>query len=87
MLSAKVTSHVPDKDILTYRWEIRPEAKYAAYAGQGEKVPEPIAGLITTQAAEISFKTPSSSGAYRLFVYVYDGHKHFSTGNLPFFVN
>lgn len=67
-------------------WEIRPEAKYAAYAGQGEKVPEPVQGLISGQTVDISFKTPSSSGAYRLFVYVYDRNGHFSTGNLPFYV-
>jgi hypothetical protein len=86
ILSANVTANDPDHDKLTYRWEIRPEAIYASYAGQGEKVPQPVPGLITGQADRISFKTPSSSGAYRLFVYVRDGHGHFSTGNLPFYV-
>jgi hypothetical protein len=82
---AKVTANDPDNDKLTYRWEIRPEARYAAYAGQGEKVPQPVPGLISGQSAEIIFKSPSSSGAYRLFVYIYDGHGHFSTANLPFY--
>jgi|WetSurMetagenome_2_1015567.scaffolds.fasta_scaffold02278_2 hypothetical protein len=86
ILSANVTANDPDNDKLTYRWEIRPEAKYASYAGQGEKVPQPVPGLITGQADRISFKAPSPSGAYRLFVYVRDGHGHFSTGNLPFYV-
>ena len=84
--NAKVIVNDPDNDKLTYRWEIRPEAKYASYAGQGEKVPQPVPGLISAQAARISFKAPSSPGAYRLFVYTYDGHGHFSTGNLPFYV-
>jgi hypothetical protein len=86
MQTARVFANDPDDDKLTYRWEIRPEAKYAAYAGQGEKVPEPVLGLISSQAAAISFKTPSVSGAYRLFVYVYDGYNHFSTANLPFYI-
>jgi hypothetical protein len=76
-----------DNDSLTYNWEIRPEAKYASYAGQGEKVPHPLRGLISGNRAATEFKTPSQSGAYRLFVYVYDGHGHFSTANLPFFVS
>jgi hypothetical protein len=86
VLKAKVTARDPDKDKLICRWEIKPEAKYASYAGQGEKVPQPIPGLTPGNETEISFKTPSVSGAYRLFVYVYDGNGHFSTGNLPFFV-
>jgi len=83
---ARVTAIDPDNDKLTYKWEIRPEANYASYAGQGEKVPEPVRGLISGSREVIDFKTPSHSGAYRLFVYVYDGHGHFSTANLPFFV-
>lgn len=43
--NAKVTAHDPDNDPMKYQWEIRPEAKYAAYAGQGEKVPEPVPEL------------------------------------------
>lgn len=83
---AKVTVNDPDNDKLTYRWEIRPEAKYASYAGQGEQIPQPVPGLISGKSSEIRFKAPSSPGAYRLFAYVYDGHGHFSTGNLPFYV-
>ena len=84
---AKVTANDPDNDSLTYKWEIRPEAKYASYAGQGEKVPHPVRGLISGNGPVIDFKTPSHSGPYRLFAYAYDGHGHFSTANLPFFVS
>jgi hypothetical protein len=84
--NARVTAHDGDNDPLAYKWEIRPEAKYASYAGQGETVPEPVPNLITSHSREISFITPAEKGAYRLFVYVYDGKGHFSTGNLPFFV-
>jgi hypothetical protein len=84
--SSKVTATDADNDPLTYKWEIRPEAVYASYAGQGEKVPEPVAGLITEEKAVIHFTVPKDKGAYRLFVYVYDGKSHFSTANLPFLV-
>lgn len=82
---AKVAASDTDKDQLTYRWEIRPEAVYASYAGQGEKEPKPISGLIQEQKASVSFSAPAEKGAYRLFVYVFDKER-FSTANLPFWV-
>jgi hypothetical protein len=72
-------------DSLTFQWEIRPEAKYAAYAGQGEEEPKPLTGNIKNQDAEIRFMSPETPGPYRLFVYVYDGKGHFTTANLPFY--
>jgi hypothetical protein len=84
--AVRVTVHDPDNDKLTFKWEIRPEAKYASYAGQGEVVPEPLPDLVKGQSDQINFISPSEPGAYRLFVYVYDGKGHFSTGNLPFYV-
>ncbi len=84
--AAMVTAHDADADKLSYKWEVRPEAKYASYAGQGEVVPLPIPNLITGNSLRINFIAPSEPGAYRLFVYVYDGNGHFSTGNLPFYV-
>jgi len=83
----KVRASDNDGDKLTYKWEIRPEADYASYAGQGEKVPEPLKDLIAGETEEISFKAPILAGPYRLFVYTYDNHGHFSTANLPFFVS
>ncbi|GEM_PF-313588 len=82
--TAEIFARDPDGDIPTYRWEIRPEAVYASYAGQGEKVPEPIPGLAVGESARISFTAPSKPGPYRLFGYTYDNKGHFSTVNLPF---
>ena len=83
---AIVTASDPDKDELTYQWEVRPEAVYASYAGQGEKEPKPIPGLIVDQKMTIIFTVPKEKGAYRLYVYVTDGNNQFSTANLPFLV-
>jgi len=83
---AKAFASDADGDGLNFAWEIRPEASYASYAGQGEKEPQPVPGLIELTGTDILFSTPLKEGAYRLFVYVYDGKGKFSTANLPFFV-
>ena len=83
---AIVWSSDPDNDHLTYLWEIRSEAIYSSYAGQGEKEPKPIEGLIKNQDKSIKFITPEEKGQYRLFVYVTDANNQFSTANLPFLV-
>lgn len=76
----------PDNDKLNYSWEVRPEAVYASYAGQGEKTPPVVPGLIQQNGKTIVFKTPDEKGPYRLYVYVSDGNNQFSTANLPFLV-
>ena len=76
----------PDKDALSYRWEIKPEAKYASYAGQGEIAPKPVPGHVSGSGPEVKFKAPAEPGAYRLFVYAFDNKGHFSSDNLPFLV-
>lgn len=83
---ARAFASDPDNDTLHFYWEIRPEASYASYAGQGEKEPQPVEGLIADHSRETEFKTPTSAGAYRLFVYASDGKGHYSSANLPFLV-
>ncbi len=83
---AKVAVFDKEGDKLQIKWEIRPEAIYAAYAGQGEKEPKPLPGLVLNDGKEINFNAPAKEGAYRLFVYAFDKNGHYSSSNLPFFV-
>lgn len=76
-----------DGDSLKYNWEILPEGTSFPYGGNGEQKPAAITGLInTTNKREIEFLSPGKEGAYRLFVYAYDGKGHWATANIPFYV-
>lgn len=75
-----------DNDSLSMKWEIRPEAEYSDYAGHGEKTPPVVRSkFIPSNSKSMSFITPKKSGAYRLFVYIYDTNGHVATANLPFY--
>jgi hypothetical protein len=85
---AVVRSADPESDPLTIRWEVMAEvARAGAYAGMGEKPSRPMPELIEKAAGpELIFKAPAQEGAYRLFVYILDGHGNGATANLPFYV-
>ena len=83
MHRAQLIATDPENDPLTYRWEIRQAARQRS---DFEDAPSPvIGGLIDTDtSAVVQFRLPQQPGAYRLFVYVYDTHRHVSTANLAF---
>ena len=86
--AAQVSSSDPDQDSLAYHWEIKPESVSLGHGGDDEAVPESIEGLIDdAAAADISITAPDESGAYRLFVYVRDGHGSAAHANVPFYVS
>ena len=86
--TASVSSSDPDGDALTYAWEIRKESTDLGHGGDEEEEPEKMQGLISNAAAQsIEVTAPEESGAYRLFVYVYDGQGHAAHANIPFYVN
>ncbi|MEQ8359273.1 MAG: glycoside hydrolase family 2 TIM barrel-domain containing protein [Cytophagales bacterium] len=85
--SALVKVSDPDNDSLSYHWEIMNESQSRATGGDAEIVPEAIKGLFSGNPnVQASFSAPSDSGAYRLFVYIEDGHRHTAHANIPFLV-
>jgi hypothetical protein len=77
----------PDKDALTYQWELLPESTDLKQGGDRESRPTSLAGALPAGAAgQTTLTTPAQPGAYRLFVYAHDGHGNVATGNIPFSV-
>ncbi|WP_285059750.1 glycoside hydrolase family 2 TIM barrel-domain containing protein [Pedobacter ginsengisoli] len=77
----------PDNDKLTVRWELLPEATDLGQGGDRESRPVAIPDMVTsTSLTNAMLTVPTKLGAYRLFVYVSDGHNHVATANIPFFV-
>jgi len=73
----------PDHDSLTYHWELKTRAQPGTdYVG----VPRPaLTGLLgQSNRANVLFRLPKQPGAYRLFVNVYDLHRHVATANFSF---
>ena len=86
-VAATVTSTDPDGDALRYVWEVRREATILSEGGDDEPEPETIPGLLTSDAASsVTLTAPSETGAYRLFINVYDGEGHAAHANIPFYV-
>ncbi|MGB5818791.1 MAG: glycoside hydrolase family 2 TIM barrel-domain containing protein [Saonia sp.] len=76
-----------ENDDLSYTWEIMPESEDLKHGGDEEERPEVIDGLILLEKANAVTFTAPKKGAYRLFVYVNDGHDHSAAANIPFYVN
>jgi hypothetical protein len=82
---AQVAAEDFEKDSLTIRWEIVAESQDRKVGGDREKAPPDFSKCLeTANAPTATFKAPAEPGAYRLFVYIFDGKGHAATGNLPF---
>jgi len=85
---ALVVAFDPNDDKLSYRWELLDEATQLGEGGDREERPTSIPNMLTEQSnGKALLKTPVKQGAYRLFVYVMDGHNKVATANIPFYVN
>ncbi len=83
--TAKVQASDPDQDPLHYSWEVLEESTDLKWGGDFETKPKCLPELIAEpRKSEVSLKAPSKPGAYRLFVYVFDGHGHAAHANIPF---
>jgi hypothetical protein len=73
---------------LSYHFEMLPEATNVGEGGDHEDRPKTIPlGLENFKQNQVTFTAPANKGAYRLFVYIKDGHNNVATANIPFFVN
>ena len=75
-----------NKDKLTPRWELLPESTDLKSGGDRESRPEPMPSSVTPRDLNANLKTPEKEGAYRLFLYLSDGHNKVATANIPFYV-
>jgi hypothetical protein len=88
LYQAKVQAKDLNNDVLSFEWEIYPENTKFGYAGQGEKRPVPLNHLIQNRnEAVVSFTAPSTSGDYRVFIYVRDKGNKIAVANIPFHVD
>ena len=84
----KVQVSDPDRDPLTCRWEVMEESTDLKTGGDFESKPKTLAALVEDPGkADTTLKAPTRPGAYRLFVYVFDGRGHAAHANIPFHVD
>lgn len=85
---SKVVAESPANERLTYSWQIMEESGAQSTGGDFESQPLSLPGLVDESAtAQPRIKAPAKPGAYRLFVYVLDGHKKAAYANIPFYVD
>jgi hypothetical protein len=75
-----------EADSLVYVWEVKAETQDLGEGGDQESVPPSIEGLVEGNTATVNLTAPSEEGAYRLFVYIFDGQENAAHANIPFFV-
>lgn len=66
-----------------WRWELREESRDRKTGGDPEAEPPLVADAIGGSGARVTVTLPAKPGAYRLFVFGYDGRGAAATANLP----
>lgn len=81
---AEVAMSDPDGDQIDYRWELKPESGALQVGGDAEReIPSLDVEFSGAGGPQITFEVPEA-GAYRLYVYGYDGAGHAAHANVPF---
>jgi len=84
---ARAIAADPDGDPLTWRWVLSRESDATQVGGDREESPDVIRGRLEAGSDGLAvLSAPEQPGAYRLFVYVYDGNGHAGHANIPFLV-
>ena len=86
--NVQATAMDPNNDKLTYRYELLPEPTKVGEGGDYEDRPKGIDNSVIANLTngKATLKAPATVGAYRLFVYISDGHNNVATANVPFYV-
>lgn len=84
-VQASVEAWDPDADMLSIRWDLRPDvADNPNVGGDREEPVQPIQGaILATEGNKAVVRLPEQPGKYRLFVYVYDPAGNAATANMP----
>ncbi len=83
---AEVEVNDPDGDDVRFMWEIRKETTSRNVGGDKEYVPQLVHVDKSEHTEQVKFMTPDEPGAYRLYVFAYDGNGNAAHANFPFYV-
>ena len=83
-LATAISSDAEGDDLLA-EWELWPEIRPGAHADEIGGL-EPMTGYLSqTTARQATLRTPRKAGAYRLLLWLHDGHGGVATANIPFY--
>ena len=74
----------PDKDKLSFKWEVLAEATQLGSGGSFEGRPKPVPAIADGAKPGTAVLTAPAKGNYRFFVYAFDGKGKVATLNVPF---
>ncbi|MFT5520645.1 MAG: hypothetical protein ACI9IA_001239 [Enterobacterales bacterium] len=84
---ADVDAYDYENDKLSYSWLVKPESQTDLVGGDFEKSINNLKSSVKSPTVKQTIITAAKEpGAYRLFVYAYDGKGHTAHANIPFFV-
>ncbi len=76
-----------DNDNLKFKWQLVPESTDIKSGGDKESAPKPIMGAVLKKKGnKCELRAPVQEGAYRLFLFITDGHNHYAYTNVPLYI-